>query len=172
MNRRSILTISTVTVTALGLVFLPGGAVAQQKSLKDQLVGTWMLVSSDTVQSNGTRSPTFGPSPKGIAIFDSGGHYAFEFTSSSVPKFAGNNRTAGTAEENKAVVQGSLAHFGTYIVNEGDRSFTLHIEGSSFPNWTGTEQKRTFTIMGDDLKWLTPSASGGGSAELVWKRAK
>jgi Lipocalin-like domain len=69
-------------------------------------------------------------------------------------------------------VQGTLTHFGTYNVNETEPSVTLHIESSSFPNWTGTEQKRTFSIMGDDLKWITPAASGGGSAELVWKRAK
>ena len=69
MNRRSILSISVIT--ALGLVLLPSGTVAQQKSLKEELVGTWMLVSSDTVQANGTRNPTFGPNPKGIAVFDS-----------------------------------------------------------------------------------------------------
>jgi lipocalin-like protein len=170
MNRRSILSISAIT--ALGLVLLPSDPVAQQKSLKEELVGTWMLVSSDTVQANGTRSPTFGPNPKGIAVFGSGGHYALEFTDSSLPKFAANNRTTGTAEENKAVVQGSLAHFGTYTVSESDRSLTLHVESSSFPNWTGTEQKRTFTIASDELKWITPAASGGGLAELVWKRAK
>jgi Lipocalin-like domain len=170
MKRRTVLSLSAIT--ALGLAMLPTGAVTQQKTLKEQIVGTWMLVSSDTVQPNGTRSPTFGPTPKGIAIFDSSGHYALEFTSSSLPKFAANNRTVGTAEENKAVVQGSLAHFGTYTVNEADRSFTLRIESSSFPNWTGTEQKRPFTVLGDDLKYTTPAASGGGSAELVWKRAK
>ena len=107
MNRRNILSISMMT--ALGLVILSDGAIAQQKSLKEQIVGTWMLVSSDTVQPNGTRTPTFGPNPKGIAIFDAGGRYAFAFTNSSLPKFAGNNRLNATAEENKAVVQGSLA---------------------------------------------------------------
>jgi hypothetical protein len=166
MKRRTVLSLSAIT--ALGLAMRPTGAVTQQKTLKEQIVGTWMLVSSDTVQPNGTRSPTFGPTP---AIFDSSGHYALVFTSSTLPKFAANNRTVGTAEENKAVVQGSLAHFGTYTVNEADRSFTLRIESSSFPNWTGTEQKRPFTVLGDDLKYTTPAASGG-SAELVWKRAK
>ncbi len=170
MNRRDVIISSAIAV--LGVAMLPSGAVSQQKTLKEQLVGTWMLVASDTVQPNGARSPTFGPNPKGIAVFDANGHYVFEFNSSSLPKFAANNRTVGTAEENKAVVQGSLAHFGTYTVDEAGRSFTLHIEGSSFPNWVGTEQKRPVTVAGDDLKWITPAASGGGSAELVWKRAK
>jgi hypothetical protein len=170
MNRRRLLRICATI--SLGMIWLPGIAIGQPKPVKEQIIGTWILVSSDTVQPNGTRTPTFGTNPKGIAIFDGGNHYVFEFVNSSLSKFAGNNRTAGTADENKAVMQGTLAHFGTYTVNESDRSFTLHIDGSSFPNWTGTEQKRTFTITGDDLKWITPAASGGGSAELAWKRAK
>ena len=169
-NRRILL--GMAMMAGCGLIVLPHVAGAQQKALKEQIVGTWMLVSSDTVQPNGTRTPTFGPNPKGIAIFDTGGRYAFAFTNSSLPKFAGNNRLNATAEENKAVVQGSLAHFGTYTVNEADRSFALRVESSSFPNWAGTEQKRPFTIVGDDLKWTTPNASGGGSAEFVWKRTK
>jgi hypothetical protein len=170
MNVRSS-ALALVTV-AIGSAMLTGAVSAQQKPLKDQLIGTWSLASSDTVQPNGTRTPTFGPGAKGVAIFDGGGRYVFSFNSVSLPKFAGNNRAAGTAEENKAVVQGSLSHFGTYSVNEGDKSFTLRIESSSFPNWTGTEQKRVFAINGDDLKWTTPAASGGGTAELVWRRAK
>ena len=38
MNRRNILSLSATAV--LGLALLPGSAIAQQKSLKEQLVGT------------------------------------------------------------------------------------------------------------------------------------
>jgi hypothetical protein len=170
MNRRDMIPVSAIGT--LALVMLTTGATGQPKSLKDQLTGTWTLVSSDTVAPNGTRTPTFGAGAKGIAVFDPAGHYTFVFTSASLPKFTSNNRSSGTADENKAVVQGTLSHFGTYTVDEAAKSFTIHIDGSSFPNWAGTEQKRPFTATGDDLKWTTPAASGGGTAELVWKRAK
>jgi Lipocalin-like domain len=170
MNRRDMIVVSAIGT--LTLVMVPTGAIGQQKSLKDQLIGTWTLVSSDTVAPNGTRTPTFGTSAKCVAVFDPGGRYTFSFVSTSLPKFASNNRMNGTPEEHKAIVQGSLAHFGSYTVDEAGKSFTIHTEGSSFPNWVGTEQKRPFTIAGDDLKWTTPVASGGGTAELVWKRAK
>ena len=75
----------------------------------------------------------------------------------------------GTPEENKAVVQGTNAHFGTYAV-EGDK-LVLRIEAATFPNSTGAEQRRPFTLTGDELKVIVPVASGGGST-LVWKRAK
>ena len=73
----------------------------------------------------------------------------------------------GSPEEYKAVVQGSIAHFGTYTVNEADRTITFHIQTSTFPNWNGAVQKRPFTLKGDELKWTTPAASGGGSGEVV-----
>ena len=53
MNRRSILGIAAMTVFALALV--PGSTLGQQKSLKDQLVGTWILVSTQTTSPSGVR---------------------------------------------------------------------------------------------------------------------
>jgi hypothetical protein len=78
----------------------------------------------------------------------------------------------GTPEENKAVVQASIAHFGRYTVDEANKTISFHIETSTFPNWNGTEQKRPFTLTGDELVWRTPASTGGGTAEVVLKRAK
>ena len=64
------------------------------------------------------------------------------------------------------------ANFGSFTVDEKDKSFTLNVASSSFPNWNGTTQKRPFSVSGDELKWNTPAASGGGSNDLVWKRVK
>jgi len=90
-----------------------------------------------------------------------------------LPKFASNDRAKGTAEENQAVVAGSIAHFGKYTVDQKDKSFTFHVETSTFPNWDGTTQKRAFTVSGGELKYTNPVASaGGGRVDLVWKRAK
>jgi hypothetical protein len=119
----------------------------------------------------GSREPTFGPSPKGVVIFDASGHYALLVTRSGQPKFASKNRAEGTAEENKAVVNGSISHAGRYTVNKADKTITFHIEVSTFPNWEGVEQKRPFTLNGDELKYTVPAASGGGTAQVVLKRA-
>jgi hypothetical protein len=171
MNRRSIFSLSAIA--ALGLAVLPGSAVGQQKSVKEQLVGSWSFATAVTTLPNGTKVNTFGPNPSGLLIFDSNGRYASLVVRPGVPKFASNNRDAGTAEENKAAMQGAIAHAGRYTVNEADRSVTFHIEQSSFPNWNGTEQRRPITVSGDDLKYtvLTPSG-GAGTAEVTFKRAK
>lgn len=146
-------------------------AVAQQRPLNEQLVGAWTYVSVDIVRSDGSRVPLFGPNPSGLASFDRNGRYLLLTARGGQPKFESNNRMQGTAEENKAVVQGSIAHFGRYTVNEAEKTLTFHIETSTFPNWNGVEQTRPFTLTRDVLKWTT-AASSGGTAEVVLKRAR
>jgi hypothetical protein len=92
---------------------------------------------------------------------------------SDIPKFAANNRVQGTPEENKAVVHGSIATFGTYSVNEAGKSFTVRFEGSTYPNNTGVEQTRPFVITGDELKVINPASTAtGAQSELTYQRAK
>jgi hypothetical protein len=155
----------------LGIAFPSGEVAGQEKTLKEQLVGTWTYVSVDTVRPDGSRVPMYGPNPAGLAVFDGNGHYILMTARPGQPKFASNKRTEGTPEEYQSVVQGSIAHFGRYTVNEEDKTITFHIETSTFPNWNGIEQKRPITFMGDELKWTT-AASSGGSAEVVLRRAK
>jgi Lipocalin-like domain len=57
-------------------------------------------------------------------------------------------------------------------VNEADKAIIFHIEYSTYPNWNGAEQKRSFTVIGDELKYVVPTGSGGGVVAVVWKRAK
>jgi Lipocalin-like domain len=123
----------------LGLVTFANGAVAQ--SAKD-LVGTWTPVSVEA----------FGPNPKGALMFQDNGRFSLQLMRAQLPKFASNKRNAGTAEENKEVVGGSIAYYGTYSMSGTD--LTFHIESCTFPNWTGTDQKRTnLSITGDELKY-------------------
>jgi hypothetical protein len=157
---------------AFGLAVLTVTAFGQQKSPKEQLPGAWNLVSIDYVRADGSRSTTFGDNPKGIAFFDGAGHYIIAVARSDRGKYAVNDRMKGSAEENQATAQGTITYFGTYTVSEPDRTISIHIVGSSFPNWNGANQKRIFTITGDELKLTNPVAStGGGTTEVVFKRA-
>lgn len=171
VRHADILKISTLLFVS-GAWLLSGGVFAQQKSLQEQLVGAWTYISVDTVRPDGSREPMYGPNPQGLVIFDGNGHYALVNARLDLPKFASNNRMSGTPEEYKAVVQGAISHFGTYTVNEAEKTITFHIQTSSFPNWNGAVQRRPFSLIGDQLKWTTPSASGGGVGEVVLKRAK
>jgi hypothetical protein len=159
------------TLLFVGAVVLPDHAIGQQEVLVDKLIGAWTYVSVDTVRADGSRTPMYGPNPQGIAIFDANGHYALINARSGLPKVASSNRMKGSPEEYKAISQGSIAHFGRYIVNDADMTITFHIETSTFPNWNGAVQRRPFSLKGNELKWTTPAASGGGVGEIVLRRA-
>ena len=168
MKRVCKLTIGTLGLLFLGVVLSAGDAFAQ--TAKD-LAGTWTLVSTVTEQG-GNKTDTFGPNPKGILTVDTNGRYVLAIARADLPKVASNNRTTATPEENKAIVGGSLTHFGTIAVNAADKTITFKIETATFPNWDGTEQQRPFTLTGDELQYTVPAASGGGTGTTVWKRAK
>lgn len=104
-------------------VFLPREESTTQTTAKD-LVGTWALVSI-TIEQDGKKTHLFGPNTQGQETRAANGHVSVIITRSDLPKFASNNRAAGTPEENKAVVQGSIAYFGMSSVNETDIVYCL-----------------------------------------------
>ena len=105
-------------ITALELGILCGPTLAQEKTLRQQLIGTWTFVVTEATQPDGKKLLPFGPNPKGVNIFTEDGHFVQIQIADGIPKVASNSRVTGTAEENQAVVQGSLALFGTYTVDE------------------------------------------------------
>jgi hypothetical protein len=151
---------------------LAGSAFGQQKSLTAQLLGTWTLVSHESVRADGSRIPVYGPNPKGIAFFDAAGHFIITVMRANRAKYAIDFPTQGTADENKETAQGTMTYFGSYSVNEADHTIALHIEASSFPNWNGADQKRGFAIAGDQLTLTARALQTGGHADVIWSRAK
>ena len=130
MNRRTSLALGTTALLSLGIAF-SGAAFAQQKSLKEQLVGSWIMTSNNSVAPDGTKHQLFGPNPKGILVLDSTGQYAQIFVNPDVPKFKINNRLKGTPEENTAAVQGTTATFGTSSVDEASKTVTVrYLDGT------------------------------------------
>ena len=168
MNRFHILNLSVAT--ALGLALLPGSALAQQKSLKEQLAGTWTIISNDNVAPDGTKRQLFGPNPKGILVLAANGQYAQIIVLPARPNFKVNNRLDGTPEENKAAVHGTTAAFGTWSFDEASKTLIVRNEGGMFPNQAGTGSKRSITLTGDQLRVSNPAPGSGGRTESVWKR--
>src|SRR5438309_456556 len=69
------------------------------------------------------------------------------------PRFASNDKSRGTAEENQAMAQGTNSHFGRYVVDAEKSILTFQIEHASFPNWEGTVQNRSFVLKDGALRY-------------------
>ena len=135
-------------------------------------MGTWALVSAETIEPNGTRTPMVkGTDVKGLLIFTDSGKVSFQIIGGHA-KLASNDRMKITPDEMKATAESILSYFGTYTVNEAEKSYTVQIESSSFQNQTATPGKRMVTLAGDELKLANPSRLAGGQTVNVWKRAK
>ena len=157
----------------LGAATTGSDASAQPKSLRDQVVGTWMIVRCEVVNADGTKGPlVLGNDPLGQFIFTDNGRFAFQIAA-EFPKFASGDYRKTTPQENENVVKGSMAYFGTYTASDADKTIALHIERSSIPNLNRTDGKRLVTaVSGDEMNWTNPAPIGGGSISCVNKRAK
>ena len=159
----------------LALALSAGAAVAQPaKSLKDEIVGTWNFVVAEVVAPDGKKSFPFGETPKGILIFTADGRFAQIHVAGDVPKIASNNRLTGTPEEYAGIMRRSLSVFGTYTVDEANKTVTYHIVSSSFPNWEGEAQTRTIDkLSADEFVNTNPGVAGGrGSASNFYRRVR
>ncbi len=101
MSQLRTLVLTTMTLLILGVAWPSGNALAQQKTLQEQLIGTWTYVSVDAIRPDGSRVPMFGSNPQGLAIFESNGRYVLLTARPGQPRFASNNRMEGTPEEYK-----------------------------------------------------------------------
>ena len=99
--------------------------------------------------------------PKGILILDASGQYA-------AMVFAGgrsNSTTEGT----------NAANFGTWSVNEADKTITRRFVGALNPANEGkAETKNSVSLTGDELKLVGQSSMPSGEVRVnsVYRRVK
>lgn len=145
-----------------------------EKRIKQQLIGTWTLVLVDNILPDGKRTQPYGENPQGILMFDANGNYSLQILRAERAKFVSGDKTKGTADENKSLILGSNSHFGKYLIDAANNTITFQIEHAFFPNWEGTQQKRTFTLTDKEFKYTVPTTTNGAgvSGEVVWKRGR
>lgn len=125
-------------------------AAAPAPSAKDQLIGTWRLVSRVVRHADGTSNPdpAYGPEyPVGYIMYDRTGHMAVQFMGLHRP----NNHSSLAYD----------AYFGTYSVNEKSvpPTVTHHLEGSLNPQSVGKDIVRDLILDGDRLTLIVHTAT-------------
>jgi hypothetical protein len=178
-TRRLTKTKTLATVAAAGLVALTlvtpvsaaiDGAVEGRQPCP--LAGTWTLVAADKELPDGRRVADYGTAPAGLLSIDSRGRYSLQIFKRERPFFASGDKPTGTAVEFREAVLGSSTHFGLLEVDADGGFLVFKIEDASFPNWNGTEQRRTYTLTGDLLAYRVPPRPDGSIPISVWRRLK
>jgi hypothetical protein len=161
-----------IIAIGLGLV-LSSAALAQQKSINEQIVGAWTLVAVTSEMDDGQKGEPFGSSPKGVIIFSSDGHFSLFQSRAEIPKIAANDRAKATPEEAQSIVASSIAYYGTYSIDENTKAMLVNLAASTYANVAAIpNQKRTITLLtSDELKFDNPRTPNGMTLRTTWKRA-
>jgi hypothetical protein len=133
------------------------------------LVGTWKLISSESIVENETPQHTFGLHPKGYLIITQEGRLMIMITA--------DNRKAGMGDAERAGLHKTMAAVSGKVRVEGN-DFIISVDVSWNESWNGTEQRRHFKIEGDKLfvettpgpSLLSPGKTSFG--RLVFERGK
>jgi hypothetical protein len=76
----------------------------------------------------------------------------------------------GSVDELRSAVIGSSTHYGTMTIDERAGELVFSIEGSSFPNWEGTTQRRQYTLDGAQLRYEVPPRADASIPVSAWHR--
>ena len=152
---------------ALAVTLLANAAMAAEPSL----TGTWTLTAADRLKPDGSRTRDYGEHPKGRLIIDAQGRYSLQIFNGDRPRVASGDKATATPEELSSAVIGSSTHYGTVAVDPAAHVLVFRIEGASFANWEGTEQRRKFLLTGDSLSYQVPTPRPDGSIPISeWRR--
>ena len=115
-------------------------------SLRDQMIGIWKLDSRSIKQPDGTTAPdpVYGTDPIGYIAYDRTGYMSVQFMRRNRPKGAG--------------IDGYLAYFGTFTVDEQAKKVTHHVEGNVNPDGVGQDNVREVVLDGDKLMLVIRNA--------------
>ena len=140
----------------------------------EQIIGTWRLISWTRLVGETEEVGPLGPDAIGFIIYSADGYMCANVMRPNRPKITTSDFGRAPAEEKAAAFETYFSYCGRYDVAESEGFVTHSVEVSSFPNLTGTAQKRFVTFVGDRMKITTPPASSGGkqvSHVMLWERA-
>lgn len=143
------------------------------KFLKDQIIGTWKLVSWTFKNEKGETIHYLGENATGILMYDAHGYMNAQLMKGNRPAFASESINGATPNEALGAFNSYLAYFGKYY-EKGPGEMVHTVEGSLFPNWVGHQEVRYGKIEGDRLVLSTPPIPTGGTEiifHIVWQRA-
>ena len=139
--------------------------------LPPNITGSWNLVAWRRIQEDGSITYPLGEDVIGILIYTPDAKMAVQLLAKNRPAIPTDNALGGDVGPRAAAYSTCLAYFGSYRV-EGDQ-IVHQIEGSLFPNWSGTVQARPLALDGDELVLRTPptkTPTGTVVNEIAWVR--
>lgn len=147
--------LATSLVTASVLVWAPlmWRQVASAQPPRD-LVGMWRVVRFCDRDSTGAMVEPLGPNPIGYFVYAPTGELSIQvMRTPPAGPLAGEPVQLPTLGALRPYYFG---YFGTYTILS-DTTVIHHVQGGTFPEYIGTDQRRTYHIRGDTLSIGAPA---------------
>ncbi|WP_266064099.1 lipocalin-like domain-containing protein [Brucella intermedia] len=157
---------------AIFCVAIGAASSANAEQVPSSFAGTWTLAGTNVIHKDGSEvpDPDYGSSPKGLMMIDQVGHYSTQIFKENRPRFASGDKTKATATEYRDAIVGASTHFGTLLVDPEKHTLTFEIKNSSFPNWEGQKQVRSYTLKDNQIRYSVPPRPNGDTPVTIWQR--
>ena len=109
-----------------------------------RLVGTYRLLSFENFADDGEVQTPFGTDPRGFAMYTAEGYMSAILMVRNRPNFPEGDILAATDADRVAAFSTSSAYAGSWKI-VGDQ-IIHHLESTTYPNWTDTDQPRNFDL--------------------------
>jgi hypothetical protein len=109
----------------------------------------------------------------GLLMYDTTGHMSAHAVRRGRPRLESDDVHKATPAQAKTAFVGYNGYFGTYEVDARAGLVIHHVQGSMIPNWEGGDQRRRFTLKGDQLTLEPPEFKAAGekrTRRLTWQR--
>ncbi len=133
-------------------------------SMRDRLIGTWLLVSQHTQYPDGRVVVTRGAAPRGVLMYDALGNMAVQLMRTDAQAGDYTDLT-----QLRTAMEGYHAYFGTWDLDEAAGIVRHHVIGAAYPPYCGTTQVRHYALEGDRLTLRVEAETE--TRLLVWRRA-
>ena len=141
MQSRIKLVPRAVALLCMGCAIVPGAAPAQTKTLRDNLIGTWIITSVRNQYDDGKTMSPFGAGVAGRYVFGSDGSFS--------ETIIGEPRADMKTDDPRRPDAFTVINLGHYAVDEEKRSVTYKIERAGYSARNGAERTLTATVNGD-----------------------
>lgn len=163
------LTISSWFFAVSSFWFMLFSSVAAAEDVETAILGPWVLDQWTITNADGSVTYPYGPNAKGMLIYTDDGKMAVQLVNPDI-----NVATLTTIEERY------FAYYGSFTVDEANRTITHELESSISPTWVGTKQVRVYSLTQDgglELTAIVPddddvaaAAGAQGTNALSWVR--
>lgn len=121
--------------------------------------GTWRLLAYESLAPDGSITLPFGEAPAGLLIYTTDGRM-----SGQVMRRTRDPLASGPLDN-------YIAYFGAFSIDDDAQEVVHRVEGSLYPNWIGTQQRRGFAFSGNRLTLTAALKRSPSVNRLIWERA-